>query len=135
MGESDWTEIVGGTEAVTDAYITPPNLNECRLYYAQIDEREASVTLGFETSALPSNPPAEWTGREYNTVEFYLKFTDVSNLRVKGWTFSARDAHVALSVIGDERVSVTVEAEGSHLGFSASTSSLARVRSYLAARE
>ncbi|MFJ8586383.1 Imm50 family immunity protein [Streptomyces sp. NPDC093595] len=128
MGESDWTEIVGGTEAVTDAYITPPNLNECRLYYAQIDEREAS-------SALPSNPPAEWTGREYNTVEFYLKFTDVSNLRVKGWTFSARDAHVALSVLGGERVSVTIEAEGSHLGFSASTSSLARIRSYLAARE
>jgi hypothetical protein len=78
MGESDWTGIVGGTEALTDAYITPPNLNECKLHYAQIDERETSVTLGFETSVLPSKPPAEWAGREYNTVEFYLKFTDVT---------------------------------------------------------
>ncbi|MGA5409311.1 Imm50 family immunity protein [Streptomyces lavendulocolor] len=135
MGASDWTEIVGATEGVTDAYTAPPDLNECRLHYAQIDERDASVTLSFETSAFPSNPPAAWTGKEYNTVEFYLKFTGVSKLRVTGWIFSARDARVTLRVHGDERVGVTVEAPGSHLEFMASTSFLARMRSYLAASE
>jgi hypothetical protein len=134
MGGSDWIGIVGRTKAVTDAYITPPALNECKLYYMQIDEREASVTLAFETSALPSNPPAEWAGREYNTVEFTLKFTDVCSLRVNGWTISARDADVALSVHGDEAVSVAIEAADSHLGFAASTSCLTRMRPYLAAR-
>ncbi|MFF8291526.1 Imm50 family immunity protein [Streptomyces sp. NPDC016309] len=134
MGGSDWTGIVAGTEEMLEAYITPPDLNDCRLYYTQIDEREASVTLGFETSTLPSNPPAEWTGREYNTVEFYLRFAGVSDLSVAGWTFSARDADVTLSAHGGDGVRVSIEATGSHLEFTASTSSLARLRSYLAAR-
>lgn len=135
MGESDWADIVGGTEAVRVAYVTPLQLSACKLHYTQIDERETSVTLGFETCTLPSNPPAEWTGMQYNTVEFYLKFTDVKDLRVTGWTCSTRDAHVALRVHADEGIRVSVEAMGSHLAFTASTSFLTRMRSYLAGRE
>ncbi|MEV7671105.1 Imm50 family immunity protein [Streptomyces sp. NPDC088752] len=133
MSASDWTRIVGSAKEVTDAYATPPPLGACRLYYVQIDERDTSVTLMFETPALPEKPPLTWSGTTYNTVEFYLKFTDVRGLRVTGWEFSARDADVTLSPQGGEGVRVTVEAEDSYLDFTASGSALARFRSYLSA--
>ncbi|WP_053645295.1 MULTISPECIES: Imm50 family immunity protein [unclassified Streptomyces] len=133
MSASDWTAVVGSTEEVTDAYATPPDLDACRLYYVQIDEREASVTLMFETTALPERPPPAWADRAYDTVEFYLTFTGVRGLRVSGWEFSARDAGVALNTGEGTDVRVTVEAEGSYLDFTASGSSLARFRSYLSA--
>ncbi|MGW9447927.1 Imm50 family immunity protein [Streptomyces sp. NPDC055632] len=133
MSASDWTTVVGATDDMTKAYTTPPGLDECGLYYVQIDERDASVTLMFETIALPEQPPLAWVDRAYNTVEFYLTFTGVRGLRVSGWEFSARDAGVALAPGEGTDVRVTVEAEGSYLDFTASGSTLARFRSYLSA--
>ncbi|MES9809358.1 Imm50 family immunity protein [Streptomyces cinereoruber] len=131
MSASDWTAVVGATDEVTHAYTTPPDLNACRLYYTQIDERDASVTLMFETTALPERPPLTWAEREYNTVEIYVKFTGVRGLRVDGWQFSARDAGITLNPREGTDVRVTVEAEGSYLAFTASGSTVARFRSYL----
>ncbi|ORT57882.1 Imm50 family immunity protein [Streptomyces sp. CB03238] len=135
MGESDWTTILSSAGVMTDSYTSPPNLSECRLDYTQIDEREASVTLAFETSALPSNPPADWKGREYNTVEFYLKFTGVKKLRVAGWDFTVRDAEVTLSRCGDEGIRVSLATVGSHFDFMAAQALMPRMRSYLSAQE
>ncbi|MFJ4871269.1 Imm50 family immunity protein [Streptomyces sp. NPDC088757] len=133
MSASDWTQIVGSAKEMTDAYTVPPPLGECRLYYAQIDERDTSVTLMFETTALPEKPPPAWSGKEYNTVEFYLKFTGVRGLRITGWEFSARDAEATLGPGEGTDVRVTVEGEGSYLDLTASGSTLARFRSYLSA--
>jgi hypothetical protein len=133
MGGSDWTTIVESTEEITSAYATPPNLNECALYYVQIDERGTSVTLAFETSILPSNPPLAWADREYNTVEFYLKFIGVKELQITGWDFTARDAAVTFTSF-DEGVRVSVDAAASHLTFTAAMSLLTRARPYLASR-
>ncbi|MER7107057.1 Imm50 family immunity protein [Streptomyces sp. NPDC000229] len=134
MGESDWTTVLN-SKVMTDSYTSPPNLSECRLHYTQIDEREASVTLAFETSALPSSPPADWKRREYNTVEFYLKFTGVKKLRVAGWDFTIRDAEVTLSRCGDEGIQVSLAAVGSHIDFMAAQCIMPRMRSYLSAQE
>ncbi|MFC7928635.1 Imm50 family immunity protein [Streptomyces cinereoruber] len=133
MSASDWTAVVGATDEVTNAYTTPPDLNACRLYYTQIDERDASVTLMFETTALPERPPLAWADRTYNTVEIYVKFTGVRGLRVKGWQFSARDAGIILNPREGTGTRVTVEAEGSYLAFTASGSTVTRFRSYLSA--
>ncbi|WP_051715257.1 Imm50 family immunity protein [Streptomyces bikiniensis] len=131
MSASDWTAVVGATDEVAHAYTTPPDLDACRLSYAQIDERDASVTLMFETTALPERPPPAWADRAYDTVEIYLRFTGVRGLRVKGWQLGARDAGLALSPREGTDVRVTVEAEGSYLDFTASGSTVARFRSYL----
>ncbi|MEU4267962.1 Imm50 family immunity protein [Streptomyces sp. NPDC026092] len=131
MGDSDWTLITDSAEAITDAYARPPRLNECELFYVQIDERDASVTLGFETSVLPSSPPPAWTGRTYNAVEFYLKFMRVKELRITGWDSSARDSVVMLDRRDDESVRVSVDGERSHLDFAASAPLLTRARPFL----
>ncbi|MFC8953983.1 Imm50 family immunity protein [Streptomyces sp. NPDC057101] len=134
MTTSDWTSIINSTEEITSIYATPPNLRECALYYVQIDERCTSVTLAFETSSLPSNPPRSWAEREYNTVEFYVKFTGVERLRITGWDFTARDAEVTLTSLGNEGVRVSVDAPGSHLAFTASSSFVTRTRPFLSSR-
>ncbi|WP_435975125.1 Imm50 family immunity protein [Streptomyces sp. Qhu_M48] len=133
MGDSDWTAIINSAEEITSVYATPPNLNECALYYVQIDERSTSVTLAFETSILPSNPPLSWADREYNTVEFYLKFAGVKELQITGWDFTARDAAVTFTSFG-EGIRVSVGATGSHLAFTADMSLLTRTRPYLSSR-
>ncbi|MER5201668.1 Imm50 family immunity protein [Streptomyces sp. NPDC002825] len=132
MDAFDWTSIVRSTEETKSLYATPPDLsNECDLFHVQIDERGTSVTLGFETSVLPSNPPITWTAGEYNTLEFYIRFTGVKGLQIAGWDSSARDAAVTLSPCGDAGVQVAVEGLGSHLVFTASTALLTRARAYL----
>ncbi|MFE1228102.1 Imm50 family immunity protein [Streptomyces sp. NPDC058745] len=133
MRDSDWTASIDSSEWFTRIYGTPPELDDCRLYFVQIDERDSSVTFSFETSDLPVDPPLEWGNREYNTVEFFLKFTGVRNLRITGWDFSARDASVTLTHRRDEGLQVTVKGEGSHLDFTAAASLLTRTRAYLAA--
>ncbi|WUW86846.1 immunity 50 family protein [Streptomyces sp. NBC_01451] len=50
-----------------------------------IDERDDSVTLGFDTRAFPVNLPPEWRGKGFNAFEFHLFFTGVTGLRVTGW--------------------------------------------------
>jgi hypothetical protein len=134
MGDSDWTSIVDSAEGITDVYATPPTLSECELFYVQIDERGASVTLGFETSALPSSPPPVWTSRAYNAVEFYLKFTRVRELRITGWDSSARDATVSLTRRDDGQFRVSVQGERSHLAFTSSAPLLTRTRPFLRSR-
>lgn len=42
MSVSLWPELAA-------LYETPPDLSSCRLYYVHVDERDISVTLGFET--------------------------------------------------------------------------------------
>ncbi|MFD8644051.1 Imm50 family immunity protein [Streptomyces zaomyceticus] len=136
MDASDWTALVDSAEAVTDLYASPPSLNGggCELFYVQIDERGTSVTLGFDTSVLPSRPPAAWADKEYNTLEFHLMFTGVEGLRIAGWDSSARHATVGLRRrSGDTGLVVALEGPASFLGFTALTSRVTRVRPYLAA--
>jgi hypothetical protein len=134
MGESDWTAILGSAEILMDAYPSPPDPSECTLQYFQIDERGASVTLGFETRHLPSQPPADWADKRYNTVEFYLQFTNVKKLRVAGWDFTVRDAEVSVSR-SDEGIQASLASEGSHIQFVAGQCLVPRMRSYLSAQE
>ncbi|MGA4865630.1 Imm50 family immunity protein [Streptomyces lavendulocolor] len=135
MGDSEWLAILGSAEIMKDAYTSPPDQSECRLHYFQIDEREASVTFGFDTSRLPSKAPADWRVKGYNTVEFYVKFTGVKQLRASGWDFTVRDAEVSLTRLEDEGLSVSLASEGAHISFVAARVLIPRVRSYLAGQE
>ncbi|GHB01983.1 Imm50 family immunity protein [Streptomyces termitum] len=135
MSGSDWTTLIGSTEEITDAYTTPPRLNACELHYTQIDERGRSATLMLETTELPDKPAPVWAGREYNTVEIYLRFTGVKGLKIDGWEAGIRDAEIIFTPQGSKGVRVSVESAGSQFSFEASESSLIRTRPYLAGKE
>ncbi|WP_432085000.1 Imm50 family immunity protein [Streptomyces sp. bgisy095] len=115
-------------------YETPPDLSSCPLYYVHVDERDTSVTLGFETSLLPDRPRAEWEGERYDTVRFFVVFTGVDGLRVTGIAAEhpdARDRAVDVVVNGTGRQRVSVSSGSRSLAFSAAASAVTLIRVYL----
>lgn len=98
---------------LTALYETPPDLSSCPLYYVHVDERDTSVTLGFETARLPDRPRAEWVGKRYDTVRFFVVFTGVDELRITGIAAEppdARDRTVRVVVADTGRQQVSVAA-------------------------
>ncbi|KOU32774.1 hypothetical protein ADK52_00405 [Streptomyces sp. WM6372] len=110
-------------------YEVPPELGSCDLYDVHIDERDTSVTFGFETDRLPDHPLPEWgePGRAYNTLYFSMVFTGVRDLRISGIPAEAgRTVRIAGTPRGRRQVAV-VSGTGS-IRFSAAGSHVSRVR-------
>ncbi|MGW6056385.1 Imm50 family immunity protein [Streptomyces sp. NPDC055189] len=128
----DWPTLLTSPHALYEMYESPPGLSSCDLHYLHIDERGSSVTLGFDTRQPPSQPPADWQEKGCNTFEFYLLFLDVENLQVNGWRHPSCKT-IRMTLLSDERVSVSAGHTGSSLEFSASSVSLASSRGYAAA--
>ncbi|MFA7753895.1 Imm50 family immunity protein [Streptomyces sp. NRRL B-2790] len=93
----DWLRLLASPDCLGALYGgDPPAPDACDLFSVHIDERENSVTLGFDTRLLPVNPPVEWEGQGFNAFEFHLVFTGVTGLRVTGWgPAEAKDVRVS----------------------------------------
>ncbi|MET8857604.1 Imm50 family immunity protein [Streptomyces sp. NPDC004579] len=128
---ADWSRILTSPEYLGNLYGSlPPSAPSCDPFYVHIDERENSVTLGFDTRVLPENVPAEWREKGFNAFEFHLVFAGVTGLRVTGW-----DATAAGSIdmtVRAEVFEVTLGSRQSGITFHASTARMARTRAYLA---
>jgi len=129
---ADWLRLLASSEYLGGLYDgAPPLPDVCDLFYVHIDERENSVTLGFDTRSFPVNPPAEWEGKELNAFEFYLVFAAVEGLQVTGWgAAEAKEIHLATH--GGAFFEVVLGSEGSGIAFRAATVRLAKWRGYLA---
>ncbi|WP_330304940.1 MULTISPECIES: Imm50 family immunity protein [unclassified Streptomyces] len=129
---ADWLQLLASAEYLGGLYDgAPPAHDVCDLFYVHIDERENSVTLGFDTRRLPSNPPAEWVEKGLNAFEFYLVFAEVEGLQVTGWgAAEAKEIHLATH--GGAFFEVVLGSEGSGIAFRAATARLAKWRGYLA---
>ncbi|XIE79195.1 Imm50 family immunity protein [Streptomyces sp. SBR177] len=133
MDASDWISLVDTEGRLSHLYEIDLPLEACDLFYLQIDERGTSVTLGFETSILPTNPHPDWSEKPYNTLEFYIEFTEIQDITIAGWTSSARTG-IDFSTPGGRSVQVSINRPESKLHFTAGASSVTRLRPYLAAR-
>ncbi|MCJ0869131.1 Imm50 family immunity protein [Streptomyces sp. AP-93] len=115
-------------------YDAPPDLSSCPLYYVHVDERDTSVTLGFESSRLPDHPEPDWQEGTYNTLRFFVVFSGVDELRMTGIAAEHPDLHdrtvrLTETVTGRQRVSVTSATRS--ISFTAEASRLDRIRVYL----
>ncbi|MEV6675833.1 Imm50 family immunity protein [Streptomyces erythrochromogenes] len=126
MSTAPWPELAA-------LYDTPPELSSCPLYYVHVDERDTSVTLGFETARLPDRPEPQWAHRAYNILRFFVVFTGVEDLRMAGLAAGHPDGgdRVLVTGSGDGRRRVTVTGTGRSLSFSAAASAVTRTRVYL----
>ncbi|MER5929377.1 Imm50 family immunity protein [Streptomyces sp. NPDC002054] len=95
-----------------ELYDSPPDLGGCLMFSAHIDERDTSVTLGFQTDRLPDRPRPEWADTTYNTFVFSLVFREVAELRIRGILAEAQrevslvpgpEGRIAVSVTGPHR--------------------------------
>uniref|UniRef100_A0AAU2JU00 Immunity 50 family protein n=1 Tax=Streptomyces sp. NBC_00049 TaxID=2903617 RepID=A0AAU2JU00_9ACTN len=115
-------------------YDTPPELSSCPLYSVHVDERDTSLTLGFETGRLPDRPKPEWAGSPYDTFVFFLLFTGVEELRMTGIAAedpALSDREVGVTVTDAGRLRVSVTSGSRSLTFSAAASTVALTRVYL----
>ncbi|WP_371618280.1 Imm50 family immunity protein [Streptomyces sp. NBC_00454] len=115
-------------------YDAPPDLSSCPLYYVHVDERDTSVTLGFETSRLPDHPQSDWEEGTYNTLRFFAVFSGVEELRMAGIAAEHPGRHdrtvrVTEGAAGRQQVSVTSGTRS--ISFTAETSRLDQIRVYL----
>jgi hypothetical protein len=129
---ADWLRLLASHDFLGRLYdAAPPSVDLCRLGYVHIDERAHSVTLAFDTKSLPVRIPSDWEGRELNTLEFYLVFTDVERLEVTGWG-AAVAKEVDLTLHEDRSLDVVLGTVESGMAFRASAVHLGRTRPYLA---
>lgn len=129
---ADWSQLLASAEYLGELYDgAPPPTDACDLFYVHIDEREDSVTLGFDTRVFPVNVPPEWREKNFNAFEFHLFFTGVAGLRVTGW--GASEAKVIdLTARDGGHFDVALGSEASGIAFRAAGARLTRTRAYLA---
>lgn len=108
----------------------PPSLDTCGFFYVHVDERESSVTFGFETSQLPAHPEPEWSAKPYNTLCFFVEFTGVTGLRMAGIVAEA-ERSVRIAAGASDRLDVTVAGDRREISFSAAASRVTHTRVYL----
>ncbi|MFF4848193.1 Imm50 family immunity protein [Streptomyces sp. NPDC001194] len=122
---NDWPEL-------TALYEVLPELGSCALHDVHIDERDTSVTLGFETAHLPEHPLPAWgePGTAYNTLYFTLVFTGIRDLRISGILAEA-ERTVRITGAAAGRWEVAVDGVVRSIRFSAAGSRVTRVRAGL----
>ncbi|MCF2128586.1 immunity 50 family protein [Strepomyces sp. STD 3.1] len=130
MSVSDWHRFLDDRGELGDLYDSLPALDLCDLFYVHFDERDISATLGFTTSVPPSNMPSEWIEKEFNTTEFYLFCSNMTETRVSGWgSVQAKQVKLAAD---DRGVRVTIGTPGAGIDFRASALSVTKTRAYKA---
>lgn len=132
MSASEWVDLLVEPRSIRDIFVTPPDLDECSLFYCHIDERGTSVTLGFDTRKVPDSSPSDGAEGNVNAFEFFITFTTVVDLRISGWGGSVAKS-VTVSRSGDDTgIAVYVESPTERLSFRAEAARISRARTYLA---
>jgi hypothetical protein len=132
---AEWERLLTSQDNLGSLYgDSPPKPEDCHLFYVHLDERDKSVTLGFETRQMPAEIPEEWAGNQFNTAEFYLVFADVAGFQANGWGASEA-RHVRLIVREDGLFEVTLGTTASGIWFQAPAPRLTKLRTYLAAHQ
>ncbi|MEU6838598.1 Imm50 family immunity protein [Streptomyces rubiginosohelvolus] len=124
---ADWPSFLDDPQSIYSLYDEGPDLSRCDLFHMLADERKDSITLGFQTAQTPERIRPEWREKEYNSFTFYLFFSGVHELDIRGWG-NPGCKEVSIQRKTDENLVVTITSEGSSATFRARTVSLAAAR-------
>ncbi|WP_327295956.1 Imm50 family immunity protein [Streptomyces sp. NBC_01197] len=114
MDNATWPTFLSDPRQILDLYDQPPALNRCDLFYVHIDERDTSITFGFETRELPARPRQKWKKKPFNSIRFFISFTGISRIRINGWE-SPGEKEVEISRHGEDELTVHVTSKASEL--------------------
>lgn len=131
MNASEWTNLLEEPWNTRETLSAPPELGDCRLDSCHIDERDTSVTLGFDTRLVPDNAFPGSGESQTNALEFFVTFTSVTGLRISGWG-GAAGGSVRMFRSESGGIEVTVDASAGQIAFQARSAQLTRARAYLA---
>ncbi|MFJ3104766.1 Imm50 family immunity protein [Streptomyces sp. NPDC086835] len=131
MSTSDWAELLDEPWSAQETFSAPPELDDCTLDSCHIDERATSVTLGFDARRIPDGSGPGSAESQTNALEFFVTFTSVTGLRVRGWGGTAGGS-VRMSRSESGGIEVTVDASAGRISFHARAALLSRARAYRA---
>ncbi|WP_371791083.1 immunity 50 family protein [Streptomyces sp. NBC_01471] len=134
MDNATWPTFLSDPRKVLDLYDQPPALDRCDLFYVHIDERDTSITFGFDTSELPAHPRQKWKEKPFNSIRFFISFTGTSQLHVNGWE-SPGQKNVGISRDSEDELRVQVASDGSSLSFRAKSASVTHSTAQLTASD
>ncbi|MGW7287510.1 Imm50 family immunity protein [Streptomyces sp. NPDC054847] len=131
MNAFEWTDLLEEPWNTRETLSAPPELGNCRLDSCHIDERDTSVTLGFDTRRVPGSSIPGYDASQTNALEFFVTFTSVTGLRISGWG-GAAGGSVRMFRSESGGIEVTVDASAGQISFQARSALLSRARAYLA---
>jgi hypothetical protein len=131
MNAFEWTDLLQEPWNTRETLSAPPKLGDCRLVSCHIDERDTSVTLGFDTRRVPDSSIPGSDESQANALEFFVTFTSVTGLHVTGWG-GGPGGSVRLSRSEDGGIAVFVDSSSGEISFQGRTALLSRARAYLA---
>ncbi|MGW6600064.1 Imm50 family immunity protein [Streptomyces sp. NPDC055036] len=133
MSTSNWPSFLDNPQSIYNQYDQEPDLNTCDLFYFLMDERGTSITLGFETPYMPQLGRHEWEPPEVNSFEFYLMFSEVTQLDITGWNGPA-DKDITFRRGSNGDILAKIESRGTSVSFQAESLSLIKSRVSLVSR-
>ncbi|MFE5911370.1 Imm50 family immunity protein [Streptomyces wedmorensis] len=132
MSASEWADLLVDPRGIRDFFTTSPDLDQCSLFYCHIDERNTSITLGFDTRLVPDALLRDDGDTKANAFEFFITFASVTDLHISGWGGSVKRS-VRMSRSGrDGEITLSVESPTERIAFQAQEARITRARTYLA---
>ncbi|GGW58631.1 Imm50 family immunity protein [Streptomyces xantholiticus] len=131
MSASEWADLLAEPWSTRETLGVPPELDDCTLDSCHIDERDTSVTLGFDTRRVPDGSIPGSAESQANALEFFVTFTSVEELRITGWASAAGGA-VSMSRSESGGIAVSIDSSAWRISFQARTALLSRARAYRA---
>lgn len=132
MDNATWATFLSDPRQILDLYDQPPALDRCNLFYFHIDERDTSITFGFETRELPERPHQKWREKPFNSIRFFIYFTGTSHLHINGWESPGKKS-IDISRCGEDELTVQVTNIASDLSFQAESASVTLSSAHLVA--
>ncbi|MFE6063534.1 Imm50 family immunity protein [Streptomyces sp. NPDC056431] len=133
MSTCEWADLLVDPRGIRDVFTTPPDLDECSLFYCHIDERGTSITLGFDIPLAPDALFHEDGDTKANAFEFFITFMSVTGLQISGWGGSVRRSVRMSRSQQDGDITLSVESPTERIAFQAQEAKISRARAYLAA--
>jgi len=127
MNGSEWLARlsgISGSGGVDPEWFS--GLARADLQSLHVDERGRSLTAAFTTAASPDDVGADTV---HDAVEFFVVFSEVTDLVIRGWGHEATHAY-SLEAGQGGRHSVTIEGGGSFVTFTCEGSAVEKVRTF-----
>ncbi|MGW4162809.1 Imm50 family immunity protein [Streptomyces sp. NPDC004788] len=107
----------------------PPTLTSVRLHAVEISREGPSLSLRFDLSAYPENPPAKWAAQGYNTVQVTFVMGGLRDVLLDGF---ATDPVVDITLDGADGVTLEIHADVVRLRAVADAAYVSHISAYCA---
>jgi hypothetical protein len=103
-----WTNYLSNKRLIEFIYPKAPELSGVRIHEVRLNQDGPTMSVRFDLSELPDNPPPKWAAARFNRVQLTLSLVQIDRFLMSGWgldnigdvTIEQWDGGVRLKCIG-----------------------------------